>query len=205
MRRGGVACALAHELLEQDKRWANRPSDLLIKAMHSSQTPDLPARSVILRTLHILGWSALCCAYLAVSLPKLWPVFVPKRIAPAEPFYSLDAYLEAFTQSGRPSARILRALASLPRDKAVILFVPNDSTESKFIALSVIYLSWPREVRWLATNNHDVESQLQAMAPSSLAAVIFWNVTPPSWLPAGIPIGRTQVLVPVLRAESSKA
>src|SRR5712691_7103454 len=81
--------------------------------------------STIFRTMHIAVWTVLCCAYLVVSLPKIWPLLKPRPIGPAAPLYTTDLYLEALTGRAHGSARILDVLAPLPHDKTVVLFLPD--------------------------------------------------------------------------------
>lgn len=146
----------------------------------------------------------LCCAYLAVSLPRIWPLLKPRPIGPAAPLYSTDCYLTTLIGRTDASARILQTLAPLPQDKTVILFLPDTGVKSRLVVLTLIYLSWPREVRWLPVKDSDVERQLMPLAPSSLAALIFWDVKPPDWLPAGIPLSPDQVIVPIVSVKPPK-
>ena len=161
------------------------------------------SRALLGRTLHAIGWSSLCGFYLLVSIPKVLPHLVIGRLSPAESFSSTDSYLLALTGTAHASAQILNALAPLPRDKIVVLVLPDAGTLSAFIAQNVTYLSWPREVRWLTASNGQVE--LYAMAPSTLAAVIFWDVAPFPGLPSGIRLGPSQVVVPIRRPDSPPA
>src|SRR2546430_16749167 len=98
------------------------------------------AAFAILRALHMVVWTGLCCAYLVVSLPKIWPLLKPRPIGPATPLYSTDLYLAVLTGRAHASARILHVLAALPRDKTVVLFLPDAEVKSRFTALTVIYL-----------------------------------------------------------------
>lgn len=86
----------------------------------------------------------------------------------------------------------------------MVLFLPDNGAKSRLVVLTLIYLGWPREVRWLPANDGDVERQLMTLTPSALAALIFWDVKPPDWLPAGIPLSPDQVIVPMVSIEPPK-
>ncbi len=166
---------------------------------------NLRKRNYIARTLHVIGWSAICWVYLVVSVPRILPSLTRGPLGPTEPFYSTDAYLEALTGTRHASSQILHALAPLPRDKMVVLVLPDAGVNSAFIAQNVTYLCWPREVRWLVADHPHAERDLFALAPSTLAAVIFWDVAPFNGLPDGIRLGQRQVIVPVHRTDSPHA
>lgn len=146
--------------------------------------------------LHTFIWLGLGAAFLWCSLPKLhlqrWG-----SIGPATSFYSTDFYLRALIGRSDASERILQTLAPLPRNKEVILFLPDTGQESRLVVLIVVYLSWPREVRWLPVTDSEVERKLISLNPRTLAALIFWDVSPPHWLPAGVPLSPEQVIVPM--------
>jgi hypothetical protein len=76
----------------------------------------------------------------------------------------------------------------------------DNGVRSAFIDQNVIYFSWPREVRWLCADSPHLQDELFGMSPASLAAVLFWDVTPPSNFPPGIRLGPKQVFIPLNQA-----
>ena len=182
-----------------------RRADRINRGFAATGARGLTKRNHIARILHVIGWSAICSLYLAVSVPRILPNLTGGPLGPAEPFYSTDAYLELLTGTRHASMQILHALAPLPRDKTVVLVLPDAGVNSAFIAQNVTYLCWPREVHWLVADHPHADRDLFALAPSSLAAVIFWNVAPFSGLPDGIRLGARQVIVPVRPTDSPHA
>lgn len=158
------------------------------------------SRLAVGRTFHLILWSGLCGAYLLVSLPRILPGFAFGKLKPSEPYCSTDSYLQALTGAEHASSRILEALESLPPNKTIVLVLPDAGVGSAFIAQNVTYLCWPREVRWLTAKNGQAE--LYALSPSTLAAVLFWDVTPFAGLPNGIRLGAGQVLVPLRKTDA---
>lgn len=182
-----------------------RYADRINRGPAAIRARELTKDNYFARTLHVIGWSAICWVYLAVSVPRILPSLTRGPLGPAEPFYSTDAYLELLTGTRHASVQILHALAPLPRDKTVVLVLPDAGVNSAFIAQNVTYLCWPREVHWLVADHPHAERDLFALAPSSLAAVIFWDVPPFNGLPDGIRLGARQVIVPVRPPDSPHA
>lgn len=157
----------------------------------------MSSRAKFARAFHLGSWAILLCAYLVVSGPKIWPVLSSPAIRSSDALSSTDAYLHALTGRAHASAQILATLAPLPVDKAVVLVLPDAGVRSAFIAQNVSYLSWPREVRWVCAEGGQAKNQILAMPPTSLAAIIFWDVAPIAWLPSGVRLGAGQVIIPM--------
>lgn len=150
--------------------------------------------------LHVFVWSVLCIGYVAIGEPRIWPGLIFNRIRFQEPLASTDMYLETLTGTRQASRRILQALAPLASDKPVVLILPDNGVRSAVIDQNLIYLSWPREVRWLCADSPHFQEELFGMPPSTIAAVVFWDVAPPPGFPPGIRLGSTQVLIPLSQA-----
>lgn len=116
---------------------------------------------------------------------------------PPGAFDSTDRYIERLTGRWDGSQRLLKALDGLPANKPIALLVPDASKQAAFVYQIVVYLGWPREVKWVPVKEDTVESQVRLIAPESLAAVIFWGVKPPGWLTEGVQLGPEQVIVPL--------
>lgn len=177
-----IAC---HNIDGRGSRYANPPTKLVIQPGGS--------RALLLR----LMWLGAGLAFVLLSAEKIKPKLHFSAIRNRGEFASTDSYLAPLTGVSNPSARLLKILDRLPQDKSVVLVVPDDGPRSAFIEQNVAYLSWPREVIWLCANVKQPEQALFNLRPSSLAAVIFWEVTPFARLKQGIRVGATQVIVPL--------
>lgn len=151
----------------------------------------------------VLVSAVLLGAHLVVSAPRIWSAFALCSFESSDAFQSTDFYLAGMTGTSHASDRILRALAALPSEKAVLLLVPNSGTQSAFVAQHLSYLGWPREVHWFGTGDEEVESRLAEVGPSTLAGVVFWHVQMPARLPHGFRFGAEQSIVPISGFEIS--
>lgn len=145
--------------------------------------------------IQLAGWSLLLGLYLALSAPRLWSSLQFESHGRASASYSSDAYLETVMRSRGASARILRALATVPTDKTIVLVLPDSGVRSAFIAQNVTYLSWPREVLWISAEKGDMQEQVYSLAPATVGALLFWDVVPAADWPGGIRLGPSQVII----------
>ncbi len=150
-----------------------------------------------MKAAHLIVWVSLLCTYLVVSLNYLAPAISPLALEPANSLYSTDSYLQNLTGTAHASNLILRALAPLPRDKTIVLVLPDRGPRSGYIAMNLSYLSWPHAVRCLSAAQGDVADQLSAISPASIAAIIFWDT--PAFLSnaSATQIGPRQLIVPL--------
>ena len=177
--------------------FAKSPSDTASLTLACNVLDRLPVSP---RKLLSVCCSILLATYVLIGAANIAPVLTLAALHPNAPFASTDFYLETLTGAPHLSKGIEAAIARIPEEKAVVLIVAESGVRSALIAQTVGYLSWPHEVRWLTANSTDAHAALFAMTPSSVGAVLFWEVKPFAEMPPGIPMGPQQVLVPLAAA-----
>src|SRR5581483_9811431 len=63
----------------------------------------------------------------------------PDRI---DAFHSTNVYLEAITESGHVSERIIDVMAALPPDKPLLIFERDKDAGSSMLGMALAYLAW---------------------------------------------------------------
>ncbi|MEY2526994.1 MAG: hypothetical protein QOE73_1765 [Verrucomicrobiota bacterium] len=125
-------------------------------------------------------WAAACCLYLALGVPKIVSAFKVPAPAPLTAYHSTDAYLLACTRVKAVSAGLIKFFKTLPSNKSVVVFIPEDDVCGDVIGMTISYLAWPRAVRTIAVGLPNIAPALQKIDRASLGAVIFYVVKPPS-------------------------
>lgn len=154
--------------------------------------------------LHAALWITLLVAFVCVSGPGALRMIVRKPQAPLVPFHSSDFYLYGVTREPDESERMLHLFAALPEEGRVAIFVREDDLYSSALAMAMAYLAWPHDVQLVPCSQITAEERLAAIRPGSVAAVIFSQVKPPVWCPAGIPIGPDSTVVRVTRKTAQR-
>ncbi len=143
-------------------------------------------------------------AFLFVNAPPVLRHLGGKWAGPVQPFHSSDAYLQAVIGSGDASQKIIDLLVDLPKEKPLLIFVRERDSGSSLLGMTLAYLAWPRDVQMVIIPGTDCAEQLAAIAPGSVAALAFCDISPPSWVPLGIRLGAKGRLVRLLPLEPSK-
>jgi hypothetical protein len=154
-------------------------------------------RTVISLMVHRLIWAALALTFLFVTAPTIFRGVTANSLEPAQSFHSTDDYLKRLTDVSHASRRILGSLIALPSQKPILILMREGDGRSGFLAMTMAYLAWPREVQISSVSGKTADAQLARIDPASLGAVIFCRVDPPAWVPAGTWIGDTLKIVPL--------
>jgi hypothetical protein len=150
--------------------------------------------------LHVSVWSALLGTFLFQSAPIVGHAVAENNIGSIDANHTLDNYLQTLTGLRNGSQRVDEVLQSLPKNRPLVIFVRGDNPPSDFLGMLVGYLSWPRDVRIVKLRNTTVDQEVAAIAPSSVAALVFCSVSPPPSLGKAIRLGSNILLVPVPEA-----
>jgi len=151
---------------------------------------------------HIIVWSSLLCLFLFQSAPISTHAVLENRIGPIEANHSTDLYLQALAGLQNGSQSVDESLQSLPKGKRLLIFVRSDNSPSEFLGMLIAYLSWPRQVQIVKLRGTTADKEVVAIAPASVAGIVFCSVTPPTWLGKGIRLGSSILLVPVPAPEA---
>lgn len=123
----------------------------------------------------------------------------------ANPYYSSDSYLQMITGAPNSSERLIRVVASLPKDKPLLVFERDHDSVGSFLAMTLAYLSWPNDVRFEVVHGNACDRELGAVAPDSVAAVAFCDLPAPTWIQGGIRLGTSmRLLAPKLPNDPSR-
>lgn len=99
------------------------------------------------------------------------------------------------TGAPKASERLIGVVASLPKDKPLLVFERDQDPASTFLAMTLAYLSWPNEVRIAVVRGNACDRELGAVAPDSVAAVAFCDLPAPTWIQGGIRVGTNMRLL----------
>jgi hypothetical protein len=138
---------------------------------------------------HLILWTGLLVTFLFLSGPIIFRDLTVKSMGPPQPFHSSDAYLQAVTGLPHSSQRFIDLLTDLSLQKPILIFVRESDATGSLLGLSVAYLAWPREVQIITIPGSDCADQLAKLRPASVAALVFCELTPPSWIPSGTRLG----------------
>ncbi len=122
------------------------------------------------------------CVFVAISVRSMWPRICDGQFSAPTPYHSTDRYLESVLGQDA-SAKLVAGLAKLPPGKPIIILSPAVNAQSAFISALVCYLGWPREIQGISVDAADASSEVAKIDPHAIAAIMFYNIPPPVWLP----------------------
>jgi hypothetical protein len=160
-----------------------------------SRRPSLP---VLLRAI---VWITLCGAYLVIGGRKVVRALTAGPIAAVAPFHSTDLYLEELTGMRRASQRLIDMFAMMPPGKSVSIILREGRDYDSFVAFTITYLAWPKEVQTIPVRKENAENELRSIDPQTCAAIVFCGLKPPPWIRSGIPLGFNLIIVPLSDTE----
>jgi hypothetical protein len=137
------------------------------------------------RVAHVLLWSGLAVASLAVSIPRIYSGVVQYPLRPGGPLHTCDSYLKFATGVSGASENLISTFQSLAASKRIIIFTRKDDAFSSGLGMTSAYLASPHLVRLIEINGMHPDNELSTMDPDGVAAVVFCRVNRPAWLPAG--------------------
>lgn len=94
------------------------------------------------------------------------------------------------------SERLLQAFSALPPKAPVAVILPDGNEESIFLGYIVSYFAWPREVRFVPATRANAAEQLRSLDRTSLGAIFFCGIDPPTGMQPVVPIGSHLVMIP---------
>jgi hypothetical protein len=160
--------------------------------------------AVVTSVLHALLWGTLAVALVCVSMPAIFRAATATSSGPPQPFHSSDAYLQAVIGVPHASESVNDLLEGLPPQKQILIFIRQDDSAASLLGMSMGYLAWPHDVQVTFLPGPGCSSELAKIQPASVGAILFCNVQPPSWVPAGTRVGRAGLFVRLPSARSAK-
>jgi len=139
---------------------------------------------------HRIFWAGLATSFLCLTAPTIFRGFAGKFIGPAQPLRSSDAYLQVVTGFPNSSQRVIDLLAGLPGHKPILIVIRESDLGGSLLGMTMAYLAWPRDVQIVTISGPSCAEELAKVNPTSVAAVAFCEIMPPSWMPGGTPLGR---------------
>jgi len=161
----------------------------------SSSSGDVRTRPFLPLVWHTLVCAGLGCAFLIISVPRVWEACRVGAARPVTPYHTTDYFLSALVGPGG-SERLIHVFAALPAQAPVAAVVLEGDWRSILAGYILNYFGWPREVRVIAVNRENARSQLQALDRASLAAIFFCGITPPADMQPALRLGNDLVIVP---------
>src|SRR3989442_5969132 len=129
--------------------------------------------------LHVGLWYALLAIFLARSIRTVGPAVLENKIGPIDPNHSTDSYLSGLTHVRNGSDLFERLVATLPRDKSLVILVDAGNSPSEFLGMLVAYLSWPCDVQVVRLRPSTYSRELAAIKGASVRGVVFCALKPP--------------------------
>ena len=160
--------------------------------------------AVVISVLHKLLWSALAAALVCLSMPAVFRAATATSSGPPQPFHSSDAYLQAVIGVSNASESVTDLLNGLPLQKRILIFIRQDDSSAALLGMCMGYLAWPHDVRVTFLPGPGCAAELAKTQAATVAAILFCNVQPPLWVPAGTRVGRFGIFVRLPTKHSAK-
>jgi hypothetical protein len=160
--------------------------------------------AVVISVLHTLLWGALAAALVCWSMPAVFHAATATSSGPPQPFHSSDAYLQAVIGIPNASEAVTDLLNGLPPQKQILIFIRQDDSSASLLGMSMGYLAWPHDVQVTFLTGPGCAEELAKIRPATVAAILFCNLQPPSWVPAGTRVGRFGIFVRLPSERSAK-
>jgi len=146
--------------------------------------------------LHVGLWCGLCVVFLFFSIPIVGPAILENKIGPIDPNHSTDSYLSGLTHVRNGSDLFERLVATLPRDKSLVILVDAGNSPSEFLGMLVAYLSWPCDVEIVRVRPSTYSRELAAIKGASVGGVVFCDLKPPVSIKNKVNFGSSITFVP---------
>ena len=164
-------------------------------------TPPKATRTAMLWRI---VWTLVVVAFLVSTVPTVIPGFHGQFLQLGQPYHSTDLYLQSITELPNCSTRFRELVRKTPREKSILIVVPRGSARGSLVGMVFSYLAWPHPTRIMTVSSDDCGPELARVTPNSLAAVTFCDVSPPSWLHAGVSLGNNNSFVLLERKVAAK-
>jgi hypothetical protein len=147
--------------------------------------------------LHLALWCVLLAIFLTLSVPSVVRAVWENKIGPINPNHSTDSYLEGLTRVRNGTELFTGLVQTVPRDKAIAIFVDSESSPSKFLGMVVAYLAWPHEIKTIAVTPATYAREVTSVHHEAIGAAIFCAMKPPLWIKNKTDFGTKITFVPV--------
>lgn len=141
------------------------------------------------RVAHILLWSGLAVASLALSIREIYSGVIIYSLCPTGPLHTSDSYLKFATGASGASEKVISIFQSTVASRPVVIFTRKDDAFSSGLGMTAAYLASPHPVRFIEVNGMHPDKELSTVNPASVAAVVFCRVSRPAWMLPGRTFG----------------
>ncbi len=90
----------------------------------------------------------------------------------------------------------MQYLATLPENEPLAVVYREDSDTDTMLAYVVTYFAWPRPIKSLPIDQHNVAAQVAALKASKVSAAFYCGINPPRNSEAAVRIGNGLSVVP---------
>ena len=118
------------------------------------------------------------------------------KLGPITPYHTTDRYLDLVLRDTAGSEHVIQALATLPEKEPIAVVYRVDGTTDTLLAYIVTYFAWPRPVKSIAIDNHNVASQMQTLHDAQITAAFFCGLNPPPGVEPLVQIGKGLAMAP---------